>query len=30
MWCYVGDRRWVYFEYAPTGTCCRRRRTAGF
>jgi transposase len=20
MWCYVGDRRWVYFEYAPTGT----------
>ena len=19
MWCYVGDRRWVYFEYAKTG-----------
>ncbi|MBI3456827.1 MAG: IS66 family transposase [Candidatus Rokubacteria bacterium] len=20
MWCYVGDRKWVYFEYARTGT----------
>jgi transposase len=19
MWCYVGDRRWVFFEYAQTG-----------
>lgn len=19
MWCYVGDRKWVYFEYAKTG-----------
>jgi len=19
MWCYVGDRKWVYFEYAQTG-----------
>lgn len=19
MWCYVGDRRWVRFQYAPTG-----------
>lgn len=19
MWCYVGDRRWVYFQYAKTG-----------
>lgn len=20
MWCYVGDRKWVYFAYAKTGT----------
>jgi hypothetical protein len=19
MWCYVGDRKWVYFAYAKTG-----------